>query len=47
MTEEEIKNEEEQQEPVVDGSSVDIKEEAPAEEPAEEQDPLEAAKADR
>ena len=46
MTEEEIKNEEEQQEPVVDGSSVDIKEEAPAEEPAEEQDPLETAKAE-
>ena len=49
MTEEEIKNEEEQQEPVVNESVVSdsvADTEAPAEEPAEEQDPLEAAKAE-
>ena len=50
MTEEEIKNEEEQQESVidervVDGSPVDTQKDTPAE-PTEEQDPLEAAKAE-
>jgi molecular chaperone GrpE len=43
MTEEEIKNEEELQESVVNGSTDDTENEAPAEEPAEEKDPLEAA----
>ena len=49
MTEEEIKNtQEEEQEPVVNGSPVDEEtaNDAPAEEPAEEKDPLEAAKAE-
>ena len=43
MTEEEIKNEEELQESVVNGSTDDTENEAPTEEPAEEKDPLEAA----
>ena len=49
MTEEEIKNtQEEEQEPVVNGSPVDEEtaNDAPAEEPAEEKDPLEVAKAE-
>ena len=43
MTEEEIKNEEELQESVVNGSTDDTENEEPAEEPSEEKDPLEAA----
>ena len=49
MTEEEIKNtQEEEQKPVVNGSPVDEEtaNDAPAEEPAEEKDPLEVAKAE-